>query len=72
MHDLEVFYSAMLPRMDDIADYLGSVPVAKAAEADRRLQWLACSFLEAAMAVERFREPDQLGALAPDRFRIVE
>jgi len=56
--DLRAFYDAMLPRMGEIFDYLTGFPPEGLPEDVERLFQLGASFMEVAVAVELYREPD--------------
>ncbi len=63
MADLQGFYDALSPRMDDILTYLRDFP---ATEADldlphRRLLHLAKAYMDVSLAVELFHAPDEPG-----------
>ncbi len=71
--ELEVLYSTLLPRMPALLDDLNQKTFDAYDDADRRLLWLALSFVEAAAAVERFQCSDMPpGAFEAERFHIGE
>lgn len=72
MADLTLLYNSMLPRMNDIAATLSQAPVDRLTQGQTRLLWLAMSFMEAAMAVELFKEPDERDAFPAERYTILE
>jgi hypothetical protein len=72
MEELRTFYAALLPRMDEIIQYLNQYPLdGMPAEATRLFQ-LALSFMEVSPAVELIGEPDETGVFAAERFTIIE
>jgi hypothetical protein len=58
MDDIAAFYRALLPQMPAIAQHLDQWPLATLPAGQRPLLYLALAFMEAAMAVEAFRDPD--------------
>jgi len=72
MRELTAFYDAMLPRMRDIIAHLNMSPLDHLSTPDRLLLNMALSFMEVAMAVEVFKEPDETGAFPADRYHIEE
>lgn len=58
MDDLLDLYRALLPQMKAMAEHLDQWPLAELPAAQRPLLYLALSFMEAAMAVESFNDPD--------------
>jgi hypothetical protein len=67
MDELTAFYRALLPRMEAIAAHLAQWPVDALPVSQRPLLWLGLMFMEAAVAVELFKDPDvpdSLGAAA--------
>ncbi|MGI9326702.1 MAG: hypothetical protein ACR2PZ_15900 [Pseudomonadales bacterium] len=57
MEDLQAFYDAMLPRLDEALAYLSKVSIAEASTESKRLLDLTKSLAEIAPAVELFHEP---------------
>ena len=58
MEDIQAFYDAMLPRMENILKYLVTVPMSDEMEPEAKsLLNLAKSMAEVAPAVEQFFEP---------------
>ena len=53
--ELQAFYDAMLPRMDDVAGYLNRFPLDGMPEDARRLFDLAKALMEVSLTVERGR-----------------
>jgi hypothetical protein len=72
MEELTSFYSALLPRMDEIIQYLNQYPLDKMPEDAERLFYLALSFMEVSPAVELIGEPDETGVFPAERFTIIE
>lgn len=71
--ELKILYSTLLPRMSALLDDLNQKTFDAYDDADRRLLWLALSFVEAAVAVERFQCADMPpGAFEAERFHIGE
>lgn len=69
--ELEALYRVLLPRMPAILDDLNRTPIDALDGAEQRLFWLALSFVEAAVAVERFQCADMPpGAFEAERFQI--
>ncbi|HKZ80387.1 MAG TPA: hypothetical protein VJ124_19080 [Pyrinomonadaceae bacterium] len=72
MEEIQKFYDAILPRMDEIINYLNQYPLDGLPVDARRLFYLALSFMEISPSVELFREPDETGAFEATRFKIIE
>ena len=68
--DIEAFYQALVPRMDDIIDHLNATPLGEFSDEQKNLYHLAQSFFEAAVAVENLQEPDEATMLPPERMRV--
>lgn len=69
--ELEALYHTLLPRMPSILDDLNPKPIDTFDAGEQRLFWLALSFVEAAVAVERFQCADMPpGAFEAERFQI--
>lgn len=68
--ELQAYYNAMLPRMRAVIAHLNTFPLDNLPPPQRNLLYLALSFMEAAMSVEVFKEPDETGAFPPDRYLI--
>ena len=68
MEELQVFYTAILPRMEAVITYLDQFPLeAMPAEAQRLLS-LTLSLAEVAMAVELFKQPSVADGYDAERF----
>lgn len=70
MAELNVFYDAVLPRMRQIISHLNQFELATMPRPEQCLLDLALSFMEVAMSVEVFKEPDESGAFAAHRYHI--
>lgn len=69
--ELEALYRALLPRLPSILDDLNRKPIDTFDAGEQRLFWLTLSFVEAAVAVERFQCADMPpGAFEAERFQI--
>lgn len=58
IEDLRAYYDALLPRMEAIFEYLTAFPPEGLPEDAERLLHLGQSFMEVAVAVELYRQPD--------------
>ncbi|CAN5690040.1 hypothetical protein BH20ACI3_BH20ACI3_08680 [soil metagenome] len=72
MEEIQKFYNAILPRMDEIITHLNQYPLDSLPEDAKRLFYLALSFMEVSPAVELLGEPDETGAFEAARFKIIE
>ena len=72
MADLEAFYNTILPQMRAIISHLNAFALEEMPEPEKRLLDMAKSFMEVAIAVEMFKEPDETGAFPADQYRIQE
>ena len=70
MEEIQSFYEAILPLMDEIILYLNQYPLDKMPEDTTRLLHLALSFMEISPAVELFGEPDESGVFDAARLKI--
>jgi hypothetical protein len=57
MDELQAFYDAAFPRLDDGAEYLESVSIEGISDEDRNLLWLFCSLVTVSFPVEVWRQP---------------
>lgn len=57
MDDLQTFYDAAFPRLDDALDYLDSFELSALPDDAERLLWLYCSLVNASFPVEVWRQP---------------
>lgn len=55
--ELQTFYDAALPRLQDSTDYLKSVEIEGISEEDQNLLWLFCSLVTVSFPVEVWRQP---------------
>lgn len=58
LDELTGLYRTLLPRMEAIAEHLAQWPVDELPAEQRPLLWLGLMFMEAAVAVELFKDPD--------------
>lgn len=72
IEQLQEFYDAMLPRMDEIVSYLNQFSLDEMPEDAERLLHMGLSLMEVAPAIELLGEPDESGVFDAERFRIVE
>lgn len=72
MEEIQGFYEAMLPRMDEIINYLNQYPLDGLPAEAKLLFYLALSLMEISPSVELFKEPDETGAFEAARFKIIE
>ena len=55
--ELQAFYDAAFPRLQDSTDYLKSVSMDGISDEDRNLLWLFCSLVTVSFPVEVWRQP---------------
>ena len=55
--ELQAFYDAAFPRLQDSTEYLKSVSMDGISEADQNLLWLFCSLVTVSFPVEVWRQP---------------
>ncbi len=72
MADLETFYDAILPEMRPIIAHLNEFVLDDMPMAEQRLLQMAQSFMEVAIAIEMFKEPDETGAFPAEHYAIEE
>ena len=72
MSEIQEFYSAIAPRMDEILEHLQRFAVDDLPDDARSLFHLACAFMEVSPAVERFGQPDVPDSFPADRVQIEE
>lgn len=65
---IQVFYNAMLPRLEAIMNYLNPFPLEAMPEDARRLFLLCLSLAEVTTAVERYGQPGVVDGFEPGRF----
>jgi hypothetical protein len=57
MGELQAFYDAAFPRVDDALSYLERFTVEELPEDGKRLLWLYCGLMTASFPVEAWRQP---------------
>ena len=57
MEELQAFYDAAFPRLENGVEYLKSVTMEGISEEDRNLVWLFCSLVNVSFPVEVWRQP---------------
>jgi len=57
MDELQAFYDAAFPRIDDALAYLEQFPIDGIPEDATRLLWLYCALMTASFPVESWRQP---------------
>jgi hypothetical protein len=57
MEELQAFYDAAFPRLDDAKAYLENVPLEGIGDEDKRLTWLFCALCTVSFPVEVWRQP---------------
>jgi len=57
MDQLQAFYDAAFPRIDDALKYLEKYEVDALSEEGQRLLWLYCSLVTVSLPVEAWRQP---------------
>jgi len=68
MDEINPFYDAMLPRLEQILAYLDQFSLREMPQDARRLLYLSLSLAEVTIAVELFHEPKVTGGCDPERF----
>ena len=72
IEQLQEFYDAILPRMDEIVGYLNQFSLDEMPKDAQRLLNMGLSLMEIAPAIELLGEPDESGVFEAERFHIVE
>jgi hypothetical protein len=72
MEELRAFYDAILPRMDEVIEYLDEYPLDAMPADARRLFLMGLSFMEVSPAIELLGEPDESGVFEASRFTILD
>jgi hypothetical protein len=72
MSEIQALYDALLPRMEEIINYLNKQPLDNMTEDARRLFHLSLALAEIAPAVEFYKQPDVVDGFPPDRFVPIE
>jgi hypothetical protein len=68
MEELQEVYDAILPRIDDVIEYLNDFPLDDMPEDAKRLLHLTFALAEINLAVERYHQPTVPNGFATDRF----
>lgn len=72
MAEIRAFYDAIAPHMEPLLEYFSALPADHAmSAAEQRLFYLGQAFMEVAMAVEYFGEPDVPDGFDRARWEIV-
>ena len=70
-NELRDYYNTLLPRMEAIVDYLNEYPLESMPEAEKKLLYLGLMFIESAVAVEMFKDPDIPDGLPAEQMEIL-
>lgn len=70
LEELTELYQALLGRMEALAQHLAQWPVDELPAEQRPLLWLGLAFMEAAVAVELFKDPDVPDSLAASALEV--
>lgn len=70
MADLADIYQTLLPRMEALVEHLGQWEVDRLPDDQLPLLWLGLMFMEAAVAVELFKNPDVPESLGAGALRV--
>lgn len=57
MDELQAFYDALFPRLEDAVAYLAQVPYADMPDDAVNLLWMCCSLVTVSFPVEAWRQP---------------
>lgn len=71
MTELTDFYSALLPRMEALAEHLARWPLEQLPAEQKPLLYLGLMFMEAAVCVELFKDPDVPESLSADNIGVL-
>ena len=71
MEEIQKFYDALLPRLNEILSYLNQYPLEQLPAEAQRLMELSLSLMEISHAVELYGQPDVPDAFDARRFEIV-
>ncbi len=71
MDALRDYYSTLLPRMEAMVDHLNGFDLATMPTAEKRLLYMGLMFIEAAVAVEMFKDPDIPDGLPAEQMEIL-
>lgn len=67
MAEIQGFYDAMLPRMDDIMEYLNQYPLDQLPAEVRHLLYLTLALAEVTPAVEQYKTPGVIDGFPTER-----
>lgn len=70
MVELKTFYAATSPRMEAIARHLDQFPMTALPAAETRLLYIALSYMDVALAVEFFNQPEVPTGFPREKWRI--
>jgi hypothetical protein len=70
MADLKTYYAAVGPRMEAIARHLDQFPMDALPAAEKQLLYMALSYMEVAIAVEFFNQPEVPNGFPREKWRI--
>ena len=68
MEEIQAFYDSMLTSMDEILAHLNQYSLNDLAEPEKNLLSLALGFVEAAISVEMFEQPELVYGMSIERF----
>ena len=71
MTELTDFYRALLPRMEALAEHLAQYPLESLPAAQKPLLYLGLMFMEAAVCVELFKDPDVPESLGAEHIEVL-
>lgn len=57
MHELQAFYDALFPRLEDALAYLDRFPLDDMPDDARHLLWMCCALVTVSFPVEVWRQP---------------
>lgn len=57
MSELQAFYDALFPRLDEACEYLDRFPIDELPDDARHLLWMCCSLVTVSFPVEVWRQP---------------
>ncbi|MCG2635411.1 MAG: hypothetical protein J4A00_10970, partial [Gammaproteobacteria bacterium] len=72
MEEIGEFYEAVMPRFEEIIQYLNGFKLSELPAAEENLLNLMFSFVEASTPIERFNSPIVTKSFPPQRFTIHE
>ncbi|MEC9341509.1 MAG: hypothetical protein VX663_08510 [Pseudomonadota bacterium] len=71
MGALRDYYSTLLPRMEAMVEHLNGFDLATMPVREKRLLYMGLMFIEAAVAVEMFKDPDIPDGLPAEQMEIL-